>query len=358
MPTTSCPYCHRSIPFELHESHNTFQCAKCGGIFTPIGGAVAGGQPKPQPAEPQAPAGQFRFPCPHCQRSIRASEEQIGKRVACPKCRGHIWVPRPHAEPASQRRSSMVELVDSEPTGATLLAPAVPAAQVLPSIRFACPHCRTSIEARAQQAGEQVKCQTCGLPLLVPIPQGELPPAVLPLSVSPEVGAALAIQQPPPALQPRTPAPFTTSPAPPQAYPPADLKYCHTCGQQIRAQAEICPKCGVRQPVRAADAIRPGPSREGVKVPILISAISNIVVGLFWASLCFGFIFTIPMIVLCIFEFILWSRADTLPVRRLGEQAKTLGIFEIIVGLFNTVAFVCGIIVLINGGKLASYYEE
>lgn len=27
----------------------------------------------------------------------------------------------------------------------------------------------------------------------------------------------------------------------------ADEKYCHECGEIIRAKAEICPKCGVRQ---------------------------------------------------------------------------------------------------------------
>jgi TM2 domain-containing membrane protein YozV len=26
-------------------------------------------------------------------------------------------------------------------------------------------------------------------------------------------------------------------------------KYCHECGEVIRARAEICPKCGVRQPL-------------------------------------------------------------------------------------------------------------
>jgi TM2 domain-containing membrane protein YozV len=27
----------------------------------------------------------------------------------------------------------------------------------------------------------------------------------------------------------------------------SDEKYCHECGEVIRARAEICPKCGVRQ---------------------------------------------------------------------------------------------------------------
>lgn len=31
-----------------------------------------------------------------------------------------------------------------------------------------------------------------------------------------------------------------------------DEKYCHECGAVIRAKAEICPQCGVRQPALAA----------------------------------------------------------------------------------------------------------
>jgi len=98
--------------------------------------------------------------------------------------------------------------------------------------------------------------------------------------------------------------------------------------------------------------------REGIKVPVLISAISNIVVGLIWAATCIGLVFTIPMVILCIFEFILWSQADNLSPKELGGRAKILGIFEIIVGLVNTPTLICGIIVLINSGKLANRYDE
>ncbi|RJO65372.1 MAG: NINE protein [Myxococcales bacterium] len=31
----------------------------------------------------------------------------------------------------------------------------------------------------------------------------------------------------------------------------ADTKFCHACGAQIDERAEICPKCGVRQPITA-----------------------------------------------------------------------------------------------------------
>lgn len=34
----------------------------------------------------------------------------------------------------------------------------------------------------------------------------------------------------------------------------ADEKFCHECGAVIRAKAEICPKCGVRQPMMGAAA--------------------------------------------------------------------------------------------------------
>lgn len=97
----------------------------------------------------------------------------------------------------------------------------------------------------------------------------------------------------------------------------------------------------------------PAALRSSIKTPVLISAISNIVVGLLWLASCFGAILVIPMVVLCVFEFKLYADADTIPDAELGVRAKNLGVFEIIVGLFNTVSLVCGIIVLINAGKLA-----
>lgn len=57
------------------------------------------------------------------------------------------------------------------------------------------------------------------------------------------------------------------------------------------------------------------------------------------------------MFILCVFEFWLYGESDRLPPHKLASRAGTLGIFEIICGLFNLVSFVCGIIVLINIGK-------
>jgi hypothetical protein len=93
-------------------------------------------------------------------------------------------------------------------------------------------------------------------------------------------------------------------------------------------------------------------SRSAIKTCLLVSAIGNIVIGLFWLSSCFGVVFTVPMVILCIFEFTLYAKIDDLPVPVLVPKAKTLGIFEIIVGLANIVSLVCGILNLIHTGKV------
>jgi hypothetical protein len=51
---------------------------------------------------------------------------------------------------------------------------------------------------------------------------------------------------------------------------------------------------------------------------------------------------------LCIFEFSLYAKADSLSPRELIERAKSVAIAEVIVGLVNTISLVCGIIVLVN----------
>ncbi len=195
------------------------------------------------------------------------------------------------------------------------------------SFTFSCPTCRTRLRAPESAAGRTVKCPKCATPMLLPSE-----------------------------LQPPDP-PTVTAVDDADEYQPGNTKYCHECGQKIRARAEICPKCGVRQRDRVDDFSRPTKSREGIKVPVLISAISNIVVGLIWAATVLGIIFTIPMVILCIFELTLWSQADSLSLGQLRRRAKTLGIFEIIVGFVNIIALICGIIVLINSGKLADRYD-
>lgn len=83
-------------------------------------------------------------------------------------------------------------------------------------------------------------------------------------------------------------------------------------------------------------------------VTILISAIANIVVGLLWASLCFGLIFAIPLWILCFFEFMHYGKRDSLTLKKYHANTTNLGIAEIILGLVNTITLVCGIVTLLN----------
>jgi len=61
----------------------------------------------------------------------------------------------------------------------------------------------------------------------------------------------------------------------------AEEKYCHECGEIIRAKAEICPKCGVRQPVGAG----PATAKIGLQFPSGRNRSVAIVLALFLGGL-------------------------------------------------------------------------
>ena len=118
-------------------------------------------------------------------------------------------------------------------------------------VQFACPACRQALEY--PMSGSAVKCPACGHKF--DVPGGE-----------PLVAVA---------------ATTTTGPAgKPKG---AGEKFCHECGEVIRARAEICPKCGVRQPpVRLGALYREGLSdaRE-VSSTKLAAGICGILIGYF-----------------------------------------------------------------------------
>ncbi len=188
-----------------------------------------------------------------------------------------------------------------------------------------CPSCKTRLTMKDDQAGDTVECPKCNEAMQLPEPLPVVPPA------------------PPPRPRVRDE----------DDIPRGRAKVCLECGKKIRSLAEICPKCGVRQYDEPDD--RPASrrqSRDGVKVLLVVSAISNIVVGILWASTCFGVILTVPMIVLSVLELMLWSKADSVPKRSLGRQAFNMSIFEILLGIANTPTLICGIILMINSNKL------
>lgn len=139
-------------------------------------------------------------------------------------------------------------------------------------------------------------------------------------------------------------------------------KFCHECGAAIRLKAEICPQCGVRQP----SIPDPNRSHESVEkdkrglltTPVLISAIGNIVVGLIWFGTLICIPVGIPMVILCIFEFMYYGDSDRLSPEELIRRAGNLAICEIVCGLFNLVSLVCGILLLINKGKYERLVAE
>lgn len=82
--------------------------------------------------------------------------------------------------------------------------------------------------------------------------------------------------------------------------------------------------------------------------PVLVSALANLVAGYLWFTVCFGVFLTAPMLVLCAFEFIYFAQASRMPHSDLVRRTTALGIFEILIGVFNGVSLVCGILVLIQ----------
>jgi len=126
-------------------------------------------------------------------------------------------------------------------------------------VRFNCPQCNKQFSAQAALAGKTLSCQ-CGAK--VPIPtagQASPPPS---RSSQPSVSTQPTVTPRPAGYGSAPSTPPQPVPQPqyqPQAFGPTGgmqqpSKFCHACGQSIDARAEICPKCGVRQPGMVAEA--------------------------------------------------------------------------------------------------------
>lgn len=93
---------------------------------------------------------------------------------------------------------------------------------------------------------------------------------------------------------------------------------------------------------------------DGLKVPILISGIFDILIGLGYTSLGCPAVIGIPMFILGVFELIHFSKAGGARRRDYAQSAKSLAVCEIIIGLFNVVSFICGIIVISKASAVLS----
>lgn len=87
-------------------------------------------------------------------------------------------------------------------------------------------------------------------------------------------------------------------------------------------------------------------------VPILVSATANLLAGYLWfLASCFGPFISAPLLVLATFE--LWTAVRTpREPEDLRRRATTLGLLELLAGVFNLVSLVCGTLVLLNLGRV------
>lgn len=127
-------------------------------------------------------------------------------------------------------------------------------------------------------------------------------------------------------------AAFPPLPAQPQTSWPG-AKYCQHCGERIHDRAEICPKCGVRQPMKRTQWSR----RETIQFGLLLSAIFNFIFAALWMITVVGIVLTVPLVILACFELRLRSQADGMPDALFVSQAKTVAVFEIIVGVLGNI---------------------
>lgn len=110
-------------------------------------------------------------------------------------------------------------------------------------------------------------------------------------------------------------------------------------------------------PPAAPTGARPGgtmqPDATPVRVALIVSAIFNILTAVSWAFTCFGLVLSVPLVILAVFEFMLFGKLGTPPYGPHRDRAKVLGILEICTILTgNLPSMVCGIIVLVFLEKL------
>ncbi len=73
------------------------------------------------------------------------------------------------------------------------------------------------------------------------------------------------------------------------------------------------------------------------------------VIGLCWFMGCWTMIIGIPMIIISIFELILFSKSASMPSDEFKQQARIIAIIELIEFFcLNIIAGICGIIVFVN----------
>jgi DNA-directed RNA polymerase subunit RPC12/RpoP len=154
----------------------------------------------------------IRFACPTCRKPLKVEDEGAGRKISCPRCGQRILVPSPDPPPSKPAAGNPTVLGALEEE-----APPKPAAgnpTVLASWEDEPPPARGSASGATRADAEK--------------------PVATPIS-PPGRNGAPPVQEGAESDGPASPAKGT------------EEKFCLECGTVIRAKAEICPVCGVRQ---------------------------------------------------------------------------------------------------------------
>ncbi|MBZ0172063.1 MAG: hypothetical protein K8E66_06760 [Phycisphaerales bacterium] len=95
-----------------------------------------------------------------------------------------------------------------------------------------------------------------------------------------------------------------------------------------------------------------GGAPNGVRLPLLISAILNCLNAVAWAFGCVTIVISIPLLVLAVFEFMAYSKLGQPDYRQEAGRVKVLQILEICTILVGNVgSLICGIIGMVLTGQ-------
>ncbi len=89
-----------------------------------------------------------------------------------------------------------------------------------------------------------------------------------------------------------------------------------------------------------------------IMIPIVLSAIWNLVMGMVYISTCIGIIIGGPMMILALSELQTYSNARAMRRRELADRAQLLGVLEIVAGLFNGAGIVFGVLTLVGASQI------
>jgi hypothetical protein len=93
---------------------------------------------------------------------------------------------------------------------------------------------------------------------------------------------------------------------------------------------------------------------EELKIPLLISAVSNGALAFIWITTCLFSFIGIPLAILAWYEIKLYRQVDQIPNSQFGAEAKRLSVYQIVAGVIGSVpSLVCGILLMIKGGEYA-----